>query len=121
MDLQDLDRTEQLALVALIEFVGAAEPETSEEEEAEISRVIEAVGEGTWDELVAEVDARFHDLDRLKVFLETILRPEARALIFEAVLEAGLADGRALRNAGILDWLSAAWGVEIEIPTEDED
>ncbi len=117
MELSDLNHDERLALVALIEFIGESQAETSEED-AEISRAVAILGASTWMRLAGEVDRRFHDAQGLKDFLGSIGRPEARALIFEAVLEVGLADGRALRHPDMLDWLRDTWQVELEVPSD---
>ncbi len=117
MELSDLNHDERLALVALIEFIGESQAETTEED-AEISRAVAILGASAWMRLADEVDRRFHDTEGLKGFLGSIGRSEARALIFEAVLEAGLADGRALRQPDMLDWLRVAWQVELEVPVD---
>src|SRR5215470_19881412 len=86
MELRDLNHEERLALVALLEQVVESQAAVSEDEAAEIDRVVDALGEDEYRRLVEEVDARFTDEESLKEFLRGIGRQEARDLIYGTVL-----------------------------------
>jgi hypothetical protein len=115
VEIGDLTPDEQLALVALIEFVAESNANVTDEEVEEISHLVEAVGERRYRDLVDEVDDRFDDEDDLRDFLSGITRQEARDLIFGVTLETALSDADNLKHSEILDWLREEWEVSVEI------
>jgi hypothetical protein len=119
MELRDLNHEERLAVVALLEQVVESEAAVSEDEAAEIDRVVDALGEDEYRRLVEEVDARFTDEESLKEFLRGIGRQEARELIYGAVL--AMAAEQTVRRAesDVLDWLAGVWNVRVEIADEE--
>ncbi len=122
MELSDLNQDEQLALTGLLEYVVLASGHVTEDEEAEIDAIVEALGEDKYRAAVEEVDRRFPDEDALKKFLATITRQEARELIYGSVMEAAMTDTVEGRESALLGWLADAWQVEVtydEPPAEE--
>jgi hypothetical protein len=123
MELTDLNKEEQIALAGLLEFVVLASGHVTEDEQAEIDVIIEALGEDAYDAAVAEVDKRFSDEQALRKFLSTISRQEAREVIYGTVIEAAMTDTVEGRESALLDWLAGEWNVEVkyEEPPTDAD
>ena len=114
MELKDLNGDETLAMAALLKFVVFGDSQVTEEEREEIDLVVEEIGEDRYRAAMDEADVRFADEDALKAFLSKIERPEARELIFGMVFEAALIDAIEGRESEILEWLRAAWNIEVE-------
>ena len=123
MELTDLNKEEQIALAGLLEFVVLASGHVTEDEQAEIDTIVEALGEDAYDTAVAEVDKRFSDEQALREFLSTIHRQEAREVIYRTVIEAAMTDTVEGRESALLDWLAGEWNVEVkyEEPPTDAD
>ena len=123
MELTDLNKEEQIALAGLLEFVVLASGHVTDDEQAEIDVIIEALGEDAYDAAVAEVDKRFSDEQALRKFLSTISRQEAREVIYGTVIEAAMTDTVEGRESALLDWLAGEWSVEVkyEEPPTDAD
>lgn len=115
MEIRDLNEDEQLALVGLIEFVAESNRSITEEEQAEISQLVEAFGAERYRSLVDAVDARFADEEALKSHLREVGRGEARELIYGLALETALSDAEGLQHSQMLDWLRGEWNVSVEI------
>lgn len=115
MTLQELTRDEQLALVALSEVTVIANRTVTDSEVAELDLLVHELGEDRFHALAEEAEARFADREALKAFLKTIVRPEARELIFGTVLTEALADSMPHDEARFLDWLSAEWNVPVQV------
>ena len=123
MELADLNKDEQLALAGLLEFVVMASGHVTEDEEQEIAAIVEALGEEPYRKAVEEVDKRFPDEQALRAFLSSIVRQEAREIIYGTVIEAAMTDTVEGRESALLDWLAKAWNVEVtyeEPPAGDE-
>ena len=113
MELADLNSDEQLALAGLLEFVVLASGHVTEDEEIEIETIVEAIGEEPYRKAVEEVDKRFPDEQALRVFLLSIVRQEAREVIYGTVIEAAMTDTVEGRESALLDWLAKEWNVEV--------
>jgi len=113
MELADLNNDEQLALAGLLEFVVLASGHVTEDEEIEIETIVEAIGEEPYRKAVEEVDKRFPDEQALRVFLLSIVRQEAREVIYGTVIEAAMTDTVEGRESALLDWLAKEWNVEV--------
>jgi len=114
MELRELNADERIALAALIEFEVLASGHVTEDEEREIQAVVDEIGEDVYRKAVEEVDRRFPDEEAAKKFLETITRPEARDLIFGAVMGAAMTDTIEGHESTILDWLAKEWKLEVK-------
>jgi len=114
MELRELNPDERIALAALIEFVVLASGHATEDEEREIEGIVEQIGEDAYRQAVDEVDRRFPDEEAAKKFLKTITRPEARELIYGAVIEAAITDAVEGRESQMLEWLGKEWNIEVK-------
>lgn len=115
MEIRDLNEDEKLALVGLIEFVAESNASITEEEQEEISHIVDALGTDPYRALVDAVDAKFADEAALKTHLQGIGRQEARELIYGLALETALSDAENLQHSQMLDWLKGEWSVSVEI------
>jgi uncharacterized tellurite resistance protein B-like protein len=123
MELADLNKDEQLALTGLLEYVVLASGHVTQDEQAEIDTIVDAIGEDNYRVAVEEVDRRFPDEATLKNFLTGVTRQEAREVIYGTLIEAAMADTVEGRESDLLTWLAATWQVEVkyEQPPEDEE
>jgi len=115
MELNQLSAEEQIALVALLEFVIESDGRVTEEEADRIDAVVAAIGEDAYRTAAAEVDQRFEDEEGLRAFLPAITRQEARELIYGTVLEAATSDAVDTRGSEMLEWLADVWQIATEI------
>lgn len=115
MNLQDLSREEKLALVALTEVAVVSNRNVTEEELAQVDVVVEALGEDEFHQLAEEAETRFGDREKLKDFLLGVSNQEARELIYGTILTEALAEAMPHEEAGILEWLAAAWQIPVDI------
>ena len=121
MEIKDLGHDEQLALVALVEFIAEANPEITDRESDEIARIADRIGSDRYRELISEVDERFANEAALREFLATVRRQEARELIFGEALGLAMGDTIQGSESDLLEWLSGEWGVEIVYGAPDAD
>ena len=123
MELADLNRDEQIALAGLLEFVVMASGHVTEDEQAEIDAIVDALGEDKYRSAVEEVDRRLENENELRAFLKSIDRQEAREVIYGTVMEAAMTDTVEGRESALLDWLALEWKIEVsydEPPTGEE-
>jgi len=120
MELRDLNPDERVALAALIEFVVLASGHVTEDEEREIETIVSELGEDEYRKAMDEVDRRFPDEEAARKFLKTITRPEARELIYGAVLEAAMTDTIEGRESQMLEWVAKEWNIQVEYETPPE-
>jgi hypothetical protein len=111
MQLTDLQLDERLALVALSRAVARADGTVSPSEGRTIARIALALGEATYRDLFAKAVESFPDEASLRRFLESIERPEARALVFQTILELAAVDEISADEAPLLGWLEEAWNI----------
>jgi hypothetical protein len=119
MELEDLNQDERTALVGLIKLVVLSDGEVSEEELEEVEQLVDAFGEEGYQQTLDAFEKRFRGADDFRAFLRTIGREDARELIFATVLESAGAQAIDGPEADLLDWLSKAWNVRIEIEDDD--
>lgn len=115
MNVTELSRDEQLALVALTEVAVISDRNVTEAEVAQVDEIAGALGEEQFQTLAEEAEARFKDRSALKAFLQTITRPEARELILGTVLSETLANSVPHAQAEFLEWLSREWDIAINV------
>jgi uncharacterized tellurite resistance protein B-like protein len=118
MELTDLTHDEQLALVAVIELVVAADRTVSDDEQAAMARVAAVIGDENYRALAATSDERFADDASLRAFLTGLQRQEARELIYGTVLEVALPDTVDTQESSFLEWLAKAWSITVRIVEE---
>ena len=114
MELKELTRDEQLALVALVEVVVSSDADVSDDEESFVVRLAATLGDDHYRALIDEADERFSDEAELKKFLATITRQEARELIYGTVLEAALPDVIDQHESSMLGWLASTWDITVQ-------
>jgi hypothetical protein len=119
MELRELNHDERLALVALLELVLESDRNPVDGEVAEIDRVIDALGRDEYQQLVTEVDRRFPTEVELQAFLPTIVRQEARDLIYGTALDTAIEDAVDVWESQRLDWLAKLWNVRVEFEDDD--
>ncbi len=120
MTLQELTRDEQLALVALSEVAVVSNRTVTDNEVAELDSLVHELGEESFHALAEEAERRFAEREALRTFLKTITRPEARELILGTVLTEALADTLPHDEARFLEWLTAEWGVPVQVDESTE-
>jgi len=122
MELADLNKDEQIALAGLLEFVVLASGHVTEDEQAEINAIVDALGEESYRAAVEEVDKRFSDEETLRSFLRKVDRQEAREVIYGTIMEAAMTDTVEGRESELLTWLAKEWNVEVtyEAPPADD-
>jgi hypothetical protein len=119
MELRDLNHDERLALVALLELVLESDRTIVDGEVAEIDRVIDALGRDEYQQLVTEVDRRFPTEGELKAFLPTIVRQDARELIYGTALDTAIEDAVDVFESQLLDWLAKLWNIHVEYEDDE--
>lgn len=121
MELCELNHDERLALVALLELVLESDRTAADGEVAEIDRVIDALGREEYQRLVTEVDRRFPTEVELQAFLPSIVRQDARDLIYGTALDTAIEDAVDMFESRLLDWLAKLWNVRVEFEDDPED
>jgi hypothetical protein len=114
MQLQELDRDQRVALVALLECFALSDNTISEGEAAEIRLVAETYGDASYRELLDEVESRFEGETELQAFLrDQITDPTARELIFGLVLDLSMSSPVVHPRIDLLDWLRETWAIQV--------
>jgi hypothetical protein len=111
MNLADLDGDERLALVSLSRVIARADGAVSKTEGLAIKRMAQALGEAAYRELFTQAAEYFPDEAALRPFLATIERQEARALIFQTILDLAAGDQIAEEEGPLLAWLEETWKI----------
>lgn len=119
MEIKDLDHAEQLALVGAVQFIGESNRDVTEEESAQISAIVDALGGERYRKLAAEADERFAGEDDLRAHLRTVGRQEARELIYGLALEVAMGDTIQGSESEFLDWLAGEWGIDVSYGGSD--
>ena len=115
MELRDLNEDERVALVGLMKLVVMSDGEVSEDELEHVEVLANAFGEEGYQSSLDRFERQFRDEDEFRRFLQQVRRQEARDLIFGTILESADEGGLDTGEASLLDWLSRAWNVKIEI------
>ncbi len=113
MELNELNREERLALVALMESVATSDLRSSADEAVEVAEVAAAFGEEAYRACLDESERRFQDEAALRAFLRTVQRPDARELIFGYAFDLAASDAVGRSETAILDWLALEWNIEV--------
>lgn len=119
MTLDDLNKTEKLALVGLTRLLIRADKEFSSEEAASLERIGKELGEEPFWALIREV-ATFED-EQIREHAKNVERRDVQELIYGALYEIAVAGTIAEEESDFLDWLSDTWNLAARIdPTPDE-
>ena len=111
MELSDLNETERVALVALLEAIIAADSEVTDEEPQKLADVIAELGEEAYGLAIEEADRLEDEGTDLRKLLATVRRNEARELIYGTALEVAMANAVIPQEAPLLEWLAQTWGI----------
>jgi uncharacterized tellurite resistance protein B-like protein len=111
MEIADLEGDERLALVCLSRTVARADGTVSPTEGNAIKKIAAALGEASFRGLFAQAAEYFPDEASLRPFLATIERQEARALIFQTILDLAAADQISEEEGPLLAWLEETWKI----------
>ncbi len=111
MQLAELESDERLALVSLSRVVVRADGAVSPTEGGAIKRIALALGDANYRDLFGKAVEYFPDEASLRPFLATIARQEARALIFQTVLELAASDAISPEEGPLLAWLEETWSI----------
>lgn len=112
MHFTDLLPEESLALVALSRAIVRADGTVTPLEGRAIAALAAEVGEATYRKLFAKAAESFPDQAALKEFLARIDRPEARSLIYEAILALAAADSISAEEEPLMVWLQETWEIQ---------
>jgi hypothetical protein len=115
MELSDLNQDERTALVGLTKLVVLSDGNVTEDELEHVESLVDAFGQDGYQRTLEAFEKRFTDEKSFREFLRKIGREDARELIFGTILESageGALDGV---EADLLEWLSKAWNIKIEI------
>lgn len=108
MSIESLSSTEQLALSALMRRLVLADARVSSPEVAKLNRLVAQVGA----QILGDAERLIQDdpagLDPL---LDMVTRPEARRVIYDALVEAAECDGLVEVEATMLTHVRAAWAL----------
>lgn len=118
MTLAELDRDEQIALVALLGKLLVADGGGSDGEGRKVAEVVTALGQDAYDSAFEEAQDRYQEIDELKALLRRIGRQDARELIFATLMDVSIVDGMRSAEADLLEWLEAEWRIEVKPPPQ---
>lgn len=112
MNLVDLDESERIALVALVQAMVAADGEQSDEEMAEFREIAHELGKREFDAAFASARERFPTRDAALAFAATaVSRPKARELIHTVLVDLAGADGISADEQALIDHVRQMWGL----------
>lgn len=112
MNLVDLDDTERLALVALVQAMVDADGEQSEEEMSEFREIAHEIGRAAFDEAFSTARARFPNREDAISFAEgAVSRLGAREIIHTVLVDLAGADGISAAEQALIDRVRAMWAL----------
>lgn len=112
LEINELTREEELALIGLLKAVVQADKRLSVEENLELKRLAAQIGPEHFEARVEEAKALFVTLGDIKRYAEGIERQPARQLIFNLLLKLAKSDGLIAEEEDLLSWLAGSWGIE---------
>jgi len=115
MEIADLNQDERTALVGLMKLVVLSDGNVTEDELEHVETLVDAFGEGEYQRTLDAFEKRFNDEESFRKFLRGIGREDAREVIFGTVLESAGENALDHNETDLLDWLSKAWNIKIEI------
>lgn len=114
MELQELQHSDLVALVGVMERVVMADKLLNEQEEDFVRWLMKSIGEGQYIDALDEFDGQYGDED-LRALLESIVNPATREVLYGTVLEASSINALMGENTEFMDWLAKIWELEIRI------
>lgn len=120
MELKELQHSDLIALVGVMERVVMADKLLNEQEEEFVRWLMHSVGEEQYIDALDEFDGQYGDED-LRSLLESITDPAVREVIYGTVLEASSINALVGENTEFMDWLATLWHLEIRIEEGSSD
>jgi hypothetical protein len=114
MELHDLQHSDVVALVGVMERVVMADKLLNEQEEDFVRWLMESVGREQYIDALDEFDGQYGDED-LRLLLESITDPAVREVMYGTVLEASSINALVGESTEFMDWLAKTWALEIRI------
>jgi hypothetical protein len=115
MEIADLNQDERTALVGLMKLIVMSDGNVTEDELEHVESLVDAFGEGEYQRTLDAFEKRFPDEESFRKFLRGVGREDAREVIFGTVLESAGEGALDHHETDLLDWLSKAWNIKIEI------
>lgn len=109
LEIGDLTREEDLALIGLLKAVIQSDKKLSFDENEELKRVAGLMGPERFHERVGEAKELFVTLSDIKRYARGIDRKPARRLIFDLLQEMAKRDGVEPAEDDLLAWLAESW------------
>jgi hypothetical protein len=110
MTLDDLSQPEQVVLLALVGLMARMDGSVSEDEMELLEQIADEIGEKRF-EAARDAAAALEDGGAILQAAGTIVRPEAREIVFELVYSIAVRDTIAESEAALLNELAALWGL----------
>jgi mannitol-1-phosphate/altronate dehydrogenase len=120
MELKELQHSDVIALVGVMERVVMADKLLNEQEEEFVRWLMESVGKERYIDALDEFDSQYGDED-LRSLLESITDPTVREILYGTVLEASTINALVGENTEFMDWLATLWNLEIRIEENSAD
>ena len=118
MTITELDEQERLALLGVLKLIVRADKKLSGDEVVTLKELAETMGQAEFRTAVEGARQRFKSASDAKAFAESVVqRPEARRLIYETALKAGVQGGLVEQEAAELRWLAQAWSIAVDPTT----
>jgi hypothetical protein len=110
MDIDELERDEQLALGGLLRLLVRSDGDFTEAEEAQINAIGERNGGpgALWRLISDSAQAYPHDA-AIRAAARAVERPAARELVVGLLREVAAPDGVHAKETALLEWLLAEW------------
>ncbi len=121
MELKDLNRTEKMACIALLNVMVITDGASSPEEAKHAAHLAEAFGKDEFLGLVDETNNLVQTKQDLTTLVAEVTDQETRELIFGEILECASEDGIFDGEASWLEWLAEQWEIHVEYEIIDED
>lgn len=112
LDLKSLEPGEQLALAALVRLMVRLDGKFTAAEQEALQDLALSMGERRFWQVMDEAAQRLPDDDSIRAAALNVVRPNAREVLYVALLRVAQSDAIQPREAGLLEWLRESWGLE---------
>ena len=120
MKISDMTDAEKQALGTLVRVMVRADGDFSEDELAGLERTAEELGEEDFWQLLRDSGREAHTEEGVKAQARAVDRKEAQETIYGVLFGVAATGSIVPQEAGVLDWLAAAWNLETgTAPPED--
>lgn len=112
MQLDELTRDEQLALVGLVRLLVRLDGSFSESEREAVDELADDLGSERFWELIDEAGTSLSESEAIRAQAQRVTRDEARLAIYDALLDLAMRDTISVEEDGLLEWLRSTWRLE---------